>query len=86
MYGKNMVQEIAFLKLDVKFPFLITDDPSKYAIWRTWYPEANKYIGKNKMLSLRSTLLQYLAVYNQFWAVSLYYKVVYKLIYKAIYK
>lgn len=86
MYGENMVQEIAFLKLDVKFPFLITDDPSKYAIWRTWYPEANKYIGKNKMLSLRSTLLQYLAVYNQFWAVSLYYKVVYKLIYKAIYK
>ena len=86
MYDENMVQEIAFLKLDVKFPFLITDDPSKYAIWRTWYPEANKYIGKNKMLSLRSTLLQYLAVYNQFWAVSLYYKMVYKLIYKAIYK
>lgn len=86
VYGKELDKELAFLKLDVKFPFLITDDASKHALWRTWYSEANPYIGKNKTLSFRSNLLQHLALYNQFWAVSLYYKIVYKLIYRAIYK
>lgn len=85
-YVDELDAELAFLKLDVKFPFLITDDSSKHMLWREWYPDANSYIGKNTALSFRSNFLQRMAKCNQFWIVSLYYKIVYKLIYRAIYK
>lgn len=85
-FGDELNEEIAFLKLDVKFPFLITDDPKKYQMWKEWYPEANEYIMRNKRISLRSSLLQLAAKYNLFVLVSLYYNVVHKLIYGFLYK
>lgn len=85
-FGDSLEEEIAFFKLNVKFPFLISDDFGKYALWKSWYPEANKYIMKNKQLSLRSRCLQWLAMKNQFWAVSLYYKCVHRLIYGVIFR
>ncbi|MBR4996065.1 MAG: glycosyltransferase family 2 protein [Alistipes sp.] len=84
--GDKLEQELAFFKLDVKFPFLITDDVRKYRMWREWYPEADKYIGQNKKISARSQALQWLASKGQFWAVRLYYILIYKLIYGVIYK
>lgn len=86
MFGNKLYHEIAFFKLDVKFPFLISGDPAKYALWKKWYPEANKYILKNRNLSFRSRILQWLASKNQFWAVRLYYYCVYRLIYGLIYR
>ena len=85
-FGSGIEQELAFFKLDVKFPFLITDDSRKYRIWQEWYPEANKYIGKNKLISARSNALQWLAWKGQFWAVKLYYILIIKFIYGVIYK
>ena len=85
-YGEKLNSELAFLKLDVKFPFLIGDDWSKYRLWEEWYPEANRYITSNKSISLRSRAVQWLAWKGQFWAVWLYYKLVYKFIYGIIYK
>lgn len=85
LFGSTLDQELAFFKLDVKFPFLISDDPAKYNLWKNWYPEANRYILKNKRLSLRSRSLQWLAWKNQFWAVWLYYKLVYRVVYGLIY-
>ena len=85
LFGSTLDQELAFFKLDVKFPFLISDDPAKYNLWKNWYPEANRYILKNKRLSLRSRYLQWLAWKNQFWAVWLYYKLVYRVVYGIIY-
>ena len=85
-FGADLEQELAFLKLDVKFPFLITDDSRKYRLWQEWYPEVNKYIGKNKLISVRSNALQWLAWKGQFWAVKLYYILINKLIYGIIYK
>lgn len=85
-YGAELEKELAFLKLDVKFPFLITDDSRKYRIWQEWYTEANKYIGKNKLISTRSKALQWLACKGQFWAVKLYYILINKFIYGVIYK
>lgn len=47
MFGEQLKKEMAFFQLDVKFPFLITDDFSKYKLWQSWYSNANKYILKN---------------------------------------
>lgn len=85
-FGNRFEQELAFFKLDVKFPFLITDDSRKYRLWQEWYPEANMYIGKNKMISVRSRALQWFASKEHFWVVKLYYLLVNKLIYGVIYK
>lgn len=86
MFGNALDTELAFFKLDVKFPFLISDDSDRYALWKEWYPEANIYIMQNKRLSFRSRLVQWLAWKNQFWAVRLYYKLVYRLVYGVIYR
>lgn len=85
-FGEGLEQELAFFKLDVKFPFLITDDSRKYRVWQEWYPEANKYIGKNKLISARSNALQWLAWKGQFWVVKLYYILINKFIYGVIYR
>lgn len=85
-YGNKLDMEVALLKLDVKFPFLISDDTTKHKLWREWYPEANKFISRETSSSFRSYLLQRLAKANQFWAISIYYKIVYKLVYNLIYK
>lgn len=86
IFGNELDSEIAFFKLDVKFPFLISGDPTKYVLWKKWYPEANKYILKNKHLSLRSRGLQWMASKNQFWAVRMYYYCIHRLIYGLIYR
>ncbi len=85
-HGAELEKELALFKLDVKFPFLITDDEKKYRLWQEWYPEANRYIGENKQISARSNALQWLAWKGQFWAVKLYYILINKLIYGVIYK
>lgn len=75
----------ALFKLQSKFPFLITDDNQILSHWKELYPEANKFIGQNPYESVRARGLQYLAKYNMFWLIKLYYKIVYKIIYKALY-
>lgn len=86
LFGNQLRKEMAFFQLDVKFPFLITDDFSKYKLWQSWYPEANQYILQNKQLSFRSRCLQWLAWKRQFWVIWLYYKCVHKVIYGLIYR
>lgn len=86
IFGDQLEKEMAFFQLDVKFPFLITDDFSKYKLWQSWYPEANQYILQNKQLSWRSRGLQWLAWKHQFWAICLYYKCIHKVIYGLIYR
>lgn len=84
--GDSLEQEIAFLKLDVKFPFLISRDRARYGLWKSWYPEANQYILKNRQVSFRRRALQWLAARNQFWLVWLHYWCIYRLIYGIIYR
>ncbi len=85
-FGDKYESETAFLKLDVKFPFLVSDDAAKYALWREWFPEANRYIGRNRQISLRATLLQKWAARGWFGLIKMYYTVVYKTIYRALYR
>ena len=84
--GDKVEKELAFFRLDAKFPFLITNDPNKYKLWKEWYPEVNSYILQNKNVSIRSRCLQWMAWKGQFWAVRLHYFLLYKLVYGIIYK
>ncbi len=86
-YGKEWNREVAFLKLEAKFSFLISDGKGgEYRRWTAWYPEANAYILHNTYVSVRSRMIQWFAAHNQFWLVWLYNKVVMQWIYKMMYK
>lgn len=85
-YGNTLDKELAFFKLDVKFPFLISNDTKKYALWKEWYTEANPYILQNKNISTRSRWLQWFAWKNQFWVVRLYHVLLMKVVYGLLYK
>ena len=85
-WGNKLEKELAFFKLEAKFPFLISEDTERYASWKAWSPEANPYILQNHYISFRSRMLQYLASKNQFWMVRLYYHILMKLVYGVLYK
>lgn len=86
LFGNSMEREIAYFKLNVKFPFLISDDYARYRLWQDWFPESNKYIIENKSISLRSRILQWAAWKHQYWFVWLYYKCIHSLVYGVIYR
>lgn len=77
---------IDFFKLNVKYPFIISDKREMYQLWRCWYPESNDSIGDNPNFSFRSKVLQYAAMYKQYWVLWLHYKLVYKFVYGILYK
>lgn len=56
--GSDYGPEIAFLKLEAKFPFLLFPDMNRIKIWKSWYPEANQYIKQNRYIHKRNRLLQ----------------------------
>lgn len=85
-FGNALDKEIAFLKLNTKLPFLITDDDTQHEVWKEWWPEVNEYICENKSQAFRTRLVQWFAAKGQFWAGKLYFKVVYKLVYGVIYR
>lgn len=83
---KSMNEEFDFFKLNVKLPFLISTDREMYDLWRTWFPESNSSIGRNKCFSLRTKLIQYAALYRQYWFLKIYNIIVVKFVYGIIYK
>ena len=85
-FGDALDKEIAFFKLNTKLPFLITDDESQYAVWKEWWPEANKYICENKNQSIRPRIVQGMAWKEQWWFVKSYYRLVHRVVYGIIYK
>ena len=79
-------KELAFFKLDAKFPFLISDKRSKYRLWSEWYPEANQYIIENSNVSARSRWLQWAAWKGHWWIVRLHYQLIIRIVYGIIYR
>lgn len=87
IYGTSLNKEIAFLKLETKFPLLIMGCCSEqYKQWTLLYPEANKYICQNTYISFRSRALEWCAWKKQWWAIRLYYILIIKFIYGIIYR
>ncbi len=82
----DYAKEIALFKLNVKLPFLITDDSVKHQIWKEWYPEANKYIWTNEHLPFRTRLLEWCAAKDLWLIVKMNYLILYKVIYNILYK
>lgn len=82
----DWTKEIALFKLNVKLPFLITDEPRRHEIWKQWYPEANAYIFENKELPMRTKLLEWCADKNLWYIVIIYYKLIYKFLYNFLFK
>lgn len=85
-FGYALDKEIAFFKLNTKLPFLITDDESQYEVWKEWWSEANKYICENKNQSIRTRIVQWMALKGQWWFVKSYYRLVHRVVYGIIYK
>lgn len=78
--------DVALFKLNVKLPFLVTDDWNSYRRWNEWFPEANKFISEQRSLPLRTRLLQRLAVARCYALVWIYYQIVYRFLYTILYK
>lgn len=85
IYGNQIKKEIEWFKLNVKLPFLISQDKQLYHLWDTWYKESNKHIWSNKNIATRTRLLQQMAAWKQWWFVRAYFVVIYKLIYNLRY-
>lgn len=85
-YADSLIEFIPFLKLNIKLPLLITDDKSHYEQWLECFPEANCYVMNNKLLPLRTRIIQWMAVKRYFILLRLYYRTVFKLVYGIIYK
>lgn len=84
-YGKSLDKEISYMKLEAKFPFLLSKDNTTVKLWKLWYPEANDEIKTNHFISSRNRNLQLLAARNQFWIIGLY-KCALNIYYSIIYK
>ena len=82
----DLTQEFAFFKLSTKLPLLISDKICNYRIWNELYPEANKYILKNKKQSVRIRVLQWLASKKVYSFVKLYNIILNKLKNVLLYK
>lgn len=80
VYGSKIHTELEYFKLNVKLPFLISTDKIAYEHWVDWYPESNRYIWQNTVISFRVRLLQQMAAYRQFWFVRIYYYLLYQLL------
>ena len=48
----------AFFLLNTKLPFLFSGSLFQYELWKAWFPEANKYIGLNTYLPVRTRRVQ----------------------------
>lgn len=84
---QDIGQELAFLKLESKYPLLVgSGNFGYYRLWNTWFPEADEYICRNKNVSLRSRLVQQAARYRQYWLVWLHYQLICRLVYGLIYR
>lgn len=83
-YGNALKVEIATLKLNLKWPFLIsTDRISVYKEWSKWFTEANEYI-TSQSVSSRIKALELCACRKQYWIIWLHYWLVIKLYYKIL--
>ena len=76
--GDDFDELINEFKLEVKYPFLISDDKDKHLIWKNWFEESNCYAWKNKDISFRRRFLQGMASANQWWVVDIYFRLLYK--------
>lgn len=84
--GNVLDLEIACMKLEAKFPFLMSNRKEMYRLWERTYPEANIYILQNYYISKRRRWVQWCAAKQLWLLVRLHGWIVGKLIYGVIYR
>lgn len=84
--GNVLDLEIACMKLEAKFPFLMSNRKEMYRLWERTYPEANAYILRNHYISRRRRWVQWCAAKQLWFLVRLHGWIVGKLIYGIIYR
>lgn len=83
-YGNALTVEIATLKLNLKWPFLISTHRIRiYKEWNKWFPEASEYITRQSVSS-RIKALELCAYKKKYWVIWLHYWLVIKLYYKML--
>lgn len=85
-FASQLGDMLAYLKLNIKLPLLVSGQKKQYQQWLSWFPESNVFATFNKKLSWRIRLIQYLAKRRQFWALTLYYHVVIRFVYGVIFR
>lgn len=85
-YADNLEKELNFLKLNVKFPLLISNNIENYKVWNCCFPEANQYIWKNAKQPFRNKLLQWAATHHHYWIIRCYYNLLFKFVYGILYR
>ena len=85
LQGKVSEEDLACFKLNVKFPFLISNQREDYERWQQWFPEANAYIAKHGVSS-RALLLQQAAARQHYWLLRFYYLLIHKAVYGIIFR
>lgn len=85
-YSNSFEQELNFLKLNVKFPLLISDDTANYDVWNAIFTEANRSIWKNSKQPFRTKLLQWAALHRYYCIVKGYYNLLFKFVYGVLYR
>lgn len=85
-YGAKKDLYLNYMKLNLKYPLLYSDDCSNYELWNSIYTEANAYVCKNPYVSFRCKLVQWMASKRQYWFLIIYYRFLFKFIYGVIYK
>ena len=73
---------LALFKLNIKLPFLFSDDKEQYKLWREWYPEADRFIPENTSQPRSTRLVQEWAAKGHFGLVRLYSFAVNKIYYR----
>ena len=75
---KDKERYIAYFRLGIKLPFLLSGEKRLYRLWRSWYPESNHYIWSNTTLPVRTRMVQLLAKWRLYSGVRLYAKAINK--------
>lgn len=85
-FGHALDLEIACLKLEAKFPFLMSGKHKMHRIWAETFPETHIYITRNYYISIRRRFVQWCASKQLWLPVYLHYWLVNKLFYGSIYR
>jgi glycosyltransferase involved in cell wall biosynthesis len=84
LQGKATDSDIAAFKLNVKFPFIISNNRTDYERWQQWFPEANDFIPQHQQ-SARARFLENCADKQRYGILRLYYLFIHHFLYGIIY-
>lgn len=72
LHRKVFATDLDCFKLNVKYPFLISNRREDYERWHRWFPEANDYIPCHQV-SLRARFLERCAQKNLHWILKVHF-------------